>query len=90
MKRVLKWDVPVAMLNPPYYIGAGPVVHVASQYGRTDVVQVWTEEDAQGHDLAGFYVIGTGHSIPEGTEHVGSVVVAGGHLVWHVYQEVKP
>jgi hypothetical protein len=83
-RRVLKWAVPVGSLH---YIGAGPVVLVASQYGQVDVVQVWTEESTEGHDLIGAQVCGTGHPIPDGMEHVGSTVTANGALVWHVYRE---
>lgn len=32
-----------------------------------------------------FYVRGTGHPVQDSLWHVGSFLMAGGHLVWHVF-----
>lgn len=79
--RVLKWNVPV---DDKYHeIGSGKVCLVACQNGP-DTVQVWTEESEE-VTLGSAIVVGTGHPVPDFTEHIGSVVTAGGALVWHVY-----
>lgn len=89
--RVLKWTIPVDDEFHP--IGGGKVVHVDSQFGRREEVQVWTEEseDRGISNPRAALVIGTGHAIPPNTEHIGSVIPlsAGGHLVWHVYAAVQ-
>lgn len=89
MKHVLKWSVPVDDNDHP--IGGGKVVMVACQAGP-DVVQVWTEEWRGVDPLPRrARVYGTGQPVPLHDEHLGSVVTAGGRLVWHVYGgAVKP
>lgn len=86
-KTVLKWTVPVDDQAHP--IGAGKVLLVASQYGDPGEVQVWTEESADIgiRPTREATVIGTGQAVPDGHEHIGSVVTMSGALVWHVYAE---
>lgn len=83
-KRVLKWEVPVD--DKRHKIGPGPVVHIATQYGHNDLLTVWTEEDAWTelpyNKLRTVQVFGTGH--PYEGKVLGTVVITGGHLVWHV------
>jgi hypothetical protein len=89
VKRVLKWDVPVD--DREHTIGAGFIAHVGCQQGP-ETVQVWTEQ-SDDHPTRWpartVRVFGTGQPLPDGARHLGSVVSAGGALVWHVY-EVQP
>lgn len=83
--RVLKWVVPVDDNYHP--IGWGKVVHVACQHGEEHVM-VWTEESEDIgllNQSRAARVFGTGHPIPPGLEHLGSVVTGEGRLVWHLY-----
>lgn len=84
MKRVLKWDVPVDDKAHP--IGTGPVVHVDCQHEDPAVVQVWTEEPADGHGperrLA--QVVATGMPYPDHGQHIGTAKVYAGRIMWHV------
>lgn len=71
------------------------VVHVESQNGGPSVVQVWLKvPDLSGKaedwptQLRSFRVVGTGHSWDG--EYVGSAIVAGGMLVWHVIEVPSP
>ncbi len=82
-KRVLKWTVPVDDL--PHQIGSGKVLHVACQYD-VDEVMVWTEEVDAPQQNRMVRVFGTGHPVPMFADHIGSVLTAGGQLVWHVYE----
>lgn len=90
MKTVLKWTIPVDDEWHP--VGAGPVLHVASQFGKISEVQVWTEEvyETRSESITSATVIGTGHSVPDDADPLGSVVTSGGHLVWHVYRSSAP
>lgn len=86
-KRVLKWTVPVD--DQPHFIGTGQVVHVACQAGPYEV-QVWTEEPWGSEPTESPYgrrarAYGTGHAVPGGWIHIGSVIDLG--LVWHLYLE---
>jgi hypothetical protein len=85
-KIIYKWTVPVD--DRTHQIGGGPVVHVDSQSGRIDEVQVWTQEDPhlEIHDLdtRTVKVVGTGQEFNDIGDVVGSVVVSNGNLVWHV------
>lgn len=92
MRRVLKWTVEVD--DEFHSIGDGRIVHVDSQFGERDRVQVWTEQEVSGPVVKAARqarVFGTGQPIPDGFEHIGSVipVSASGHLVWHVYAEER-
>lgn len=85
VRRVLKWNVPVD--DKPHPIGRGEVVHVACQFDASEV-QVWTDEVDGDYPRQRFaQVHGTGHPVPADLQHVGSVVAADGHLVWHVFAE---
>ena len=82
-RRILKWTIPVDDQDHP--IGPGPVVHVASQRDDSRFVQVWTDEpDAEHVDVTSARVYATGQPLPTGDEILGTAVVMGGQLVWHV------
>jgi hypothetical protein len=86
MARILKWDVPVD--DQEHEIGAGPVCHVTSQYGRIDLVQVWTFEtefESTKDKRRLVRVVGTGHEIAPNSNVLGSAVPTAG-LVWHVIE----
>jgi hypothetical protein len=88
---VLKW--PIAVDDKPHKIGGGEVVHVACQdQYRPDVVTIWTIEPryAQPEPKRRVQVYGTGQPLPFFAEHLGSVVAAGGQLVWHAFQLPEP
>lgn len=86
-RRILKWTIPVDDRDHP--CGSGPVVHVDVQGNDTAVVQVWTDErDAEAVVLTSARVYGTGQPIPELDEVIGTALVLGGHLVWHVLRRV--
>jgi len=63
----------------------GPVVHVDSR--RLDVVEFWAVH-TEGLPVAErrFRVYGTGQPITEPCRHVGTVITAGGALVWHLME----
>lgn len=87
MRRVLKWTVAVDDRDHP--IGSGPVALVDLQPGPGHAVTVWTVEDETTLTQAGrrARVYGTGHPVPEGDVHLGSVqtFVHGQPLVWHLF-----
>lgn len=83
MAAILKWNVPVDDNYHP--IGSGEVVHVGSQWGKRDEIQVWTKESGNvGETRRIVQVYGTGHTIPSDAKPLGTVIAAGGHLVWHL------
>lgn len=80
-RRVWKYEVPVD--DQDHDIGFWPV-HVAAKDAAT--LLVWCEvETAEGEQptTEPFRVFGTGHPIPPGAAHAGTVQV--GPFVWHLY-----
>lgn len=72
--------------------GVPDILHVGSQ-GDPQSVQLWfRHEDVPRDELKRFEVrvFGTGQDVPNVANHVGTTLVAGGLLVWHVFAvEVK-
>lgn len=65
------------------------IIHVAEQHER---ICLWAEvypKDIKRKRT--FYVIGTGWLMPNlsTVRHIGSVVMAPGAYVWHVYQKIE-
>ena len=81
-RRILRWSIPVD--DRPHNIAiSGPVVHVDAR--SSDSVEFWTSEVGPPYRRpATFQVVATGQTFPSDWEHVGSVVTAGGALVWHL------
>lgn len=84
MSRILKWTVPVN--DQPCTIGGGPVVHIASQMGVSEEVQVWTQEFDGEPRKRTVQVFGTGQPLPHFSKPLGTTIVMGGRLVWHVVE----
>lgn len=89
-RRALRWTVPVD--DQWHQIGGGKVLHVDARRGPAQV-EVWTLEETPADwprtdntVPRTVRVYGTGHPIADvDTEHIGSVIVADGALVWHVF-----
>lgn len=87
---VWKYDLPVMdeqiVRMPRSAVLDGPeFLHVASQFRDSDLVTVWARVDAASVVAQRRILIrGTGHPIGD-ERHLGSVVMAGGRLVWHVF-----
>lgn len=79
--RALKWPVPVD--NDHHPVGTGPILAVGTQGGDPSIVYVWTAEIDESHPARRVRAYGTGWDIPNGHEHIGSVVAD--PYVWHLY-----
>lgn len=82
MQRVLRWEIPVD--DQWHQIGAGYVVEVSARSHRDrpgDLVEVWTLEDTGDTTdtvklpMREVTIVGTGHPVPDNTEHVGTAIV---------------
>jgi hypothetical protein len=66
----------------------GPVVHIATR--RPDVVEIWTLHTDGGPEVTRtFRVYGTGQPITDAVRHVGTAIVPGGALVWHLMERAS-
>lgn len=85
MSTVYRYGVPVDDLAHRFEL-SGPIVHVGTR--RADVVEFWAVADKSAAQvIRWFQVIGTGHAIPEPAKGVvGTAVVPGGALVWHLVE----
>lgn len=82
---ICKWNIIVG--DGPQLIGSGPILHVAQQDPtELDSIQIWTQEETTGTRNREVFVYGTGMTPEPDQRHVGSVISAGGRLVWHVYE----
>lgn len=83
--RVLRYTVPVDDRWHTHML-SGPIVHVDARTPET--VEFWALEAADPIEtVREFRVFGTGHSLPGGRlAHHGTVLVAGGGLVWHLIE----
>ncbi|MGH8576156.1 MAG: DUF7352 domain-containing protein [Gammaproteobacteria bacterium] len=64
---------------------SGAVLHVDTR--APDVVEVWALDSGGPTLPRQFRAFGTGQRIPDGRlRHVGSVITAGGRLVWHLFE----
>jgi hypothetical protein len=62
---------------------------VQIQHGK---LCVWAIVDpSRRTEFEHFFIVGTGHPIPslETLQHLGTVQLAGGSLVWHVFRAIK-
>ena len=83
MRTIHKYVLDTMTNSISTYEGA-KVVHVADQHNQATV---WLEVNTLEREcMRTLHVVGTGYEIPGGT-HVGSLLSAGGHLVFHVYDE---
>lgn len=48
-------------------------------------ISIWAEVDTRApHEVRNFAIVGTGHTIPDGAEHMASCIQ--GPFVWHLYE----
>jgi hypothetical protein len=67
---------------------SGDVVHVAAR--QPDSVELWAVNSDGPATHRRFRVVGTGWPIPDGVRHVGTAIVPGGILVWHLIETPQP
>ena len=89
MRTIWKFDLPVndyAGINMPR---GAEVLHVHEQYGKACI---WAlVEPAAPLEMRSFRIFGTGHTVPEfPRRYIGTVHLAGGALVFHVFEEAAP
>ena len=62
------------------------ILHVASQFGHADSFEIWARVEST-YPLVGRKIIvhGTGHPASRDERHIGTLIVANGALVWHVF-----
>ncbi len=83
ISRILRYEVPVDDKTHTLMLG-GPIVHVGTR--DPAIVEIWAVDTGTTRMPCEFTVVGTGHEYPEGWQHVGSAITAGGALVWHLLE----
>lgn len=82
MKTIHKYVLADATSTVSTFEGA-EFIHAANQYEQ---ITVWAEVNTLEREcLVKLHVVGTGGQVPPDTRHVGSVLMAGGDFVFHVY-----
>lgn len=93
-RRPFRYEL--AINDEPQELPAGKILHL-TEYRKKNItgerqrIEVWVEITLDGPDFTGsitntqhVQVIGTGHPIPDGSEHLASCL--DGPFVWHLYQ----
>lgn len=89
MKTIWKFVVPVTDEAFSIFMPEGArIVHVGSNWDSSvGVVCFWAEARLDtANEERHFRVFGTGHKMPDNVGYVGSVILANGGLVWHLYE----
>lgn len=93
-RRPLRYELPVNDNAKP--LPAGKILHFTehrnTSHGGVHRVEVWVEVTFDGDDFRNDHfvgtqrvkIIGTGHPIPDGAEHLATCL--DGPLVWHLYK----
>lgn len=86
--KIWKSNLKVKDRQTIYLPEGAKIIAVGAQDSTGKTVQLWMEADPKAQiDTVGrrIAIAGTGHDAPPG-EHLGTVITAGGALVWHVYE----
>ena len=92
MKTIWKYDLPIGDLVEIEMPQMAEIIHVGIQAGFDSVsktVQLWAEVETEySMRKRTFVVYGTGHELHDDKrlKHIGSFIMAGGGLVFHVYE----
>ena len=82
MRTIYKYTIPITPRWEITMPRGAEVRHVREQNGQ---ITVWVELNPQVDDeeVKTFFVVGTGHEIPDASRYLGSAFV--GYYVWHIY-----
>ncbi len=87
MSAMWKFDLPVDDSQLVEMPADAELLHVGAQQPLvSDVIQLWARVDQFVlHVQRRILIRGTGHQIDPDVPYVGTVIVANGQLVWHVF-----
>jgi len=84
-KHLLDWQAETRLTLQ----ASAQLVHVDRDTREPDKIALWfvVQVSRVMDDVRTFHIVGTGHPIPSGTEHVGSVRME--PYIWHVVEEQR-
>lgn len=80
---IWRYEIPVDDRWHPLQL-SGEILHVGCR--NPHAVEVWARHTDGASDIRSFRVYGTGQSMPDNLEHVGTALAPGGQLVWHLME----
>lgn len=84
MKIIYKYTVPFSGMAVVSLPKQAPILHVGEQDG---VIFIWALVDMSEITVPRYFrIYGTGFAFKDEVQHVGSVIVDDGRLVWHVFE----
>lgn len=88
MITVFKYEIPMTIKSVIPLPAGAEILHVAAQ---GDVPMLWARVDTEAPiEPRRFLFLGTGFPFPDdagGYEHIGSMLVRDGALVWHLFEK---
>ncbi len=83
--KVWKYDLAVSDSQTVDMPLDAELLHVESQHGFADLIQLWARvEPTRSIERRQIIMRGTGHEVGD-SPYIGTVVVADGASVWHVF-----
>jgi hypothetical protein len=88
-RSVYRYEIPVD--DQWWFVElSGPIIHVATRSAK--YMEIWALTGAE-PKARSFRVFGTGQPLPDDAPdclvHIGSDIVPGGALVWHLFEAVR-
>lgn len=80
---IWRYEIPVDDRWHPLQL-SGEILHVDCR--NMHAVEVWARHTDGPQTIRSFRVYGTGQSMPDNLEHVGTALAPGGQLVWHLME----
>jgi hypothetical protein len=85
VKVIHKYELPIGDEVIVEMPADSEVLHVCSQFGDARTVTMWVRCDLASQVVRRRFLIrGTGHEVGD-EPHIGTVIAAGGQIVWHVF-----
>lgn len=96
LKTIWKFDISLAKVKHAVEMPLhAKIVHVGMKpqdtqsWGTIPVFSIWAEVETETslRKTRTFYIVGTGHEIPDQSQHIGTMVMNDSY-VWHIYEGV--
>ena len=86
MSRVYKYEVPVTSVFMLYLPRGAKILSFQTQREKPTIWAL-VDETVDDTEQRAFFLVGTGHPVPDDLTYIGTTLMAGGDLVWHLFEK---